>query len=176
MTPDEYIAKAIRTAPENYPYFTSDKLDPDIVHAWLGVTTECGESGDVVKKALIYGKEPDLVNLDEEMGDKLWYLALYCHRRQITFEYLFEQNIAKLQARFPDKFTEADALNRDVVAERKVLDSYAKNDGANFGTILTRQYIKLNQEIPTKGVRVYYPVSDQTFTFTGVTWEEVKDE
>ena len=34
-----------------------------------------------------------------------------------------ETNIAKLRARYGDKFTEFDALNRDLDVERKILES-----------------------------------------------------
>lgn len=172
MSPDEFIALAIRTAPTEYPYFTSKLVEPDILHAWLGVTTECGESGDVIKKALIYGKEPDLINLDEEFGDKLWYIALYCWKRKITFSDLFDSTIAKLQKRFPEKFTENEAINRDVVAERAVLESYAKDDDASFDMILTRDYIKRFNIKPTIGAFFRYTPTGQDFQYQGENrWE-----
>lgn len=124
MTPTEYIREVVRTAPIDYLHM-GGAINPEIFHAWLGVTTECGESGDQIKKALIYGKPIDKVNLDEEFGDKLWYIGLYCHARGITFEQLFEQNIAKLRKRFPEKFTEHNALNRDLVAERIILEQHS---------------------------------------------------
>ncbi len=34
-----------------------------------------------------------------------------------------ERNIAKLQARYPDKFTQEQALNRDTDNERKILET-----------------------------------------------------
>jgi NTP pyrophosphatase (non-canonical NTP hydrolase) len=146
LSPEEYAKLADVTAPRNYEYFSSKIIDPEIVHAWIGVSTETGESGDVVKKALIYGKAPDLINLDEEFGDKLWYIALYCNHRGITFSDLFEQNIAKLQQRFPDKYNEEDAINRDTTAERRVLEQ----------TTLTREYIRQMRRSPTLGSRLSF--------------------
>ena len=64
----------------------------------------------------------DAVNLKEEFGDTLWYLALGLRFLGIGFEETFAANIAKLQARFPDKFTEDAAMNRDPAAERAILE------------------------------------------------------
>lgn len=159
MSPDEFITLAYRTAPEAYKHISSDLVDPEIFHAWIGVTTECGESGDVVKKALIYGKEPDLVNLDEEFADKLWYIALYCKARDISFEYLFDLVIKKLQVRFPDKFTEDEAINRDVAAERRLLEEQYDQ------VKMTRQYIKENRTVPLPSAELYVAGTVYTFAF-----------
>lgn len=165
MTPEEYMALADVTVPREYKYFTSEKMHPDLVHAWIGVTTETGESGDVVKKALIYGKDPDLINLDEEFGDKLWYIALYCSRRQISFSDLMEQNIAKLQKRFPDKFSEELALTRDLPAERKALEQAALKRDKVDDMSLTRKFIHLNKRPPTNGDELYLPEVVRKFRY-----------
>lgn len=119
MTPDQYLVESARTASDQ---FFINSIPADIVHAIIGVCTEGGESLDVVKKAFFYGKPVDYVNLDEEMGDKLWYIAMYCRARGITIEQLMEQNIKKLRARFPDKFTMEQAITRDLAAERAALE------------------------------------------------------
>lgn len=168
MTPEEYINLAIRTAPTEYSHFTSARIHPDLVHAWLGVSTEAGESGDVVKKALIYGATPDLVNLDEEFGDKLWYIALYCARRNLSFSDLFTQNIEKLKLRFPEKYSDQAALERDIVAERRVLEAYGKQDGAEAQTILTREYITLRKQAPVAGDILRF--NNENWQYDGTQW------
>ena len=40
----------------------------------------------------------------------------------IKFEDILDTNINKLKARFPEKFTEEKALNRDLITERKILE------------------------------------------------------
>lgn len=47
-----------------------------IEHATLGFITEAGELVDVVKKKEIYGKSLDIVNIGEEIGDMMWYVAI----------------------------------------------------------------------------------------------------
>ena len=54
-----------------------------LIHAQIGMVTELGELGDLLKRELAYGKEFDRVNLMEECGDFLWYFVLYCDERMI---------------------------------------------------------------------------------------------
>ncbi len=65
----------------------------------------------------------DKANLEEELGDVLWYIALLCRTHNFTFEKIMAKNIAKLSARYPEKFSETDAVNRNLVKERKILES-----------------------------------------------------
>lgn len=119
MTPDEYIANAMQT--ESRALHQSEMWQP-VYHAALGLVTESAEFADAVKKQLFYGKPFDFTNLDEEIGDILWYVAIYLNARGKSFEQVMERNIAKLAERYPEKFTEYHALNRDLDAERKILE------------------------------------------------------
>jgi NTP pyrophosphatase (non-canonical NTP hydrolase) len=118
MTPKEFVKKAMRTdAGKVYPQ------DPRLMHAAIGLCTESGELIDALKKAMFYGKELDKTNLKEESGDILWYLALFMDAIGTDFETEMIRVIAKLEARYPEKFTEELAANRDLAAERKVLET-----------------------------------------------------
>ena len=101
--------------------FNFNAVPVDIQHSVLGIFSEAAELMQAVGVAAVDGEELDLVNLDEEMGDLLWYLAIYCQARETTFENLMAKNIAKLRTRFPDRFTTGEALNRDLDAEREAL-------------------------------------------------------
>lgn len=92
------------------------------LHAIIGIVTEAGELADAFKRYIFYNKPIDLVNIKEEAGDVLWYLALLLRSSGLTFEECFEANIAKLKVRFGDKFKENAAINRDLDAERKALE------------------------------------------------------
>lgn len=93
-----------------------------LIHYVLGACTEIGELQDAVKKFIAYGKSLDVVNIKEEIGDCLWYLARICDLYGFTFEEVMEININKLKTRYGDKFTEQAALNRDLQKEREVLE------------------------------------------------------
>lgn len=131
MNPTEYTAAAERTNNMDYNViaerFVSDvgyndnvvgnPETIDLLHTSLGVVTEAAELADMLKKHIFYGKPIDTVNIKEECGDVLWYLAIICRRYNVTFEQLMEDNITKLKKRFPNRFTEHDANNRDTVNE-----------------------------------------------------------
>jgi NTP pyrophosphatase (non-canonical NTP hydrolase) len=101
---------------------TPSRINENILHGALGIVTEAGEILDAVKKSIFYGKPFDLVNLQEEIGDCFWYLAILAKEAGMSFEDIMQQNINKLRARYPEKFTEEAALNRDLEAERRVLE------------------------------------------------------
>ncbi len=126
MNSKEYIQNAIRTESTDFNSM-NDRLTVDgtkrLLHAGIGLSTEAGEFLDALKKHIFYGKELDRVNLKEEMGDLFWYLAIACDELGVEFEPLMETNIAKLKARYGEKFTEQRAENRDLEAERTILES-----------------------------------------------------
>lgn len=132
MNPTEYQVNASRTeAPAGDAYqrlLGSDDLPPNdnttptrLLHAVLGMTTEVGEIADQIKKHIFYGKEYKKDNAAEELGDLLWYIALYCNVSGFDLGEIMKANIEKLRARFPNKFTQEEALNRDTKAEMKAL-------------------------------------------------------
>ena len=92
------------------------------IHMILGMATEVAEIQDVFKKALAYGKSLDMVNLQEEIGDIMWYIAGFCDINGFDFEQILEVNIKKLIQRYPDKFSKKDALNRNLEKERRSLE------------------------------------------------------
>lgn len=81
-------------------------------HGMLGVITEAGELGDAIKRAVIYGKDLDTANVEEELGDLLWYMAVIANNLQIDLGAAAARNIEKLRVRHPEKYTDADALAR----------------------------------------------------------------
>lgn len=101
------------------------------VHALMGIQTESGELADGFKRHIFYGKDLDLTNIAEEIGDILWYVAILCDFANISLEDCMKANIEKLSNRYPEKFTEYHALNRDLNNERKILESTFDNDRSN---------------------------------------------
>lgn len=94
----------------------------DVIHAIIGKATEAGELLELLHKWLTSSGDVDLPNLIEEIGDGQWYDAIAVAAIDTTFEKVQAINIAKLRARFPEKFTEHNAQNRDLVTERKILE------------------------------------------------------
>lgn len=134
MTPTKYVQLAAKTDHRDYGPVVeriSNEEFAKLTHYTLGLGTEVGEVQDILKKRLAYGKPIDTVNLKEELGDILWYIARLCGEFGFTFEELMDTNIAKLKARYGEKFTEDAALNRNLENERKILETSeeAKNVG-----------------------------------------------
>ncbi len=118
MTIKQYQKESSRTnAPLNDRYNQMTSL-----HMLMGMMTEVGELTDQFKKNLAYGKEIDWINVKEEIGDLMWYISEFANTHNFDIEEILETNIAKLQKRFPEKFTAQDAINRNLDAERKILE------------------------------------------------------
>lgn len=118
-----YVELALSTCS---PKFHVEKITPGLLHAAFGMVTEAGEFADALKKAMFYGKDLDRTNLIEELGDSLWYIAIACHELGIDLDQVFGINIAKLKARFPEKFEEHKSLFRDLEKEREILEAGEK--------------------------------------------------
>lgn len=91
--------------------------EDDITHMLQGMSTEVGELTDPFKKKLAYKKEVDYQNVKEEIGDLLWYISNLCNILDFDMGELADANIKKLMKRYPDKFTEEKALNRNIKHE-----------------------------------------------------------
>lgn len=103
------------------PTFDLTKVNQDTVHAVVGIVTEAGELLDALKKVGAYGRELDVVNLKEEVGDVLFYLELLCQSLNTTLELEKKRNMDKLLVRYGDKFSKEKAVDRDLAKERQVL-------------------------------------------------------
>ncbi len=101
--------------------------DLNLLHAAMGISTESGELMDAFKRKIFYGKDLDVVNVKEEIGDLMWYVAILLRELDLDFEELLQINIDKLKARYPEKFTEERALNRDLDKEREILEGEEGN-------------------------------------------------
>ena len=85
--------------------------------------TEASELLDVFKKNLAYNKQIDWINVSEEVGDLMWYIANFCKINGINFEECIKTNIKKLKIRYPDKFNSDNAIYRDLDKERITLEN-----------------------------------------------------
>lgn len=127
MTPEEYIKKALRTERKDYDFVETNNVSPRVENGILGVAGEAGELIDAMKTAKIYRKGFDRINIIEEMGDMMWYLALMADALDVTFEEIWDKNIRKLKARYPEKFTKDKAINRNIKKERKEMEKTDQN-------------------------------------------------
>jgi len=92
-----------------------------LTHGMIGIATESGELLDQLKKYIYYGNNLDKINIYEELGDVMWYIALICNELDFSIEDVMKTNIDKLKTRYPEKFSKEDSDNRDLPEEKKVL-------------------------------------------------------
>ena len=117
-----YQNDALRTLSTQF-HISEEGVTPDLLHGAIGLATEAGEMLDAIKRALFYGAELDRTNLIEELGDLEWYMAVIRDALGVDQDEVQRINIEKLRARYPEKFTQEHALERDLERERTVLEN-----------------------------------------------------
>lgn len=72
----------------------------EVMHWAIGLGEECGEALSVIKHKY-YAGSYDPIDLVEELGDLLWYLAALCTASGFNFEDVAAFNLAKMDFRYP---------------------------------------------------------------------------
>jgi NTP pyrophosphatase (non-canonical NTP hydrolase) len=104
----------------------ADQRAVDLIHGILGKATEGGELLQALLETIGNGQPLNYLNVEEEIGDSLWYDALLLRTLGRTFEEVQRSNIAKLRKRYPGKFSEEAANNRNLDAELSALEGEQK--------------------------------------------------
>ena len=103
---NEYQKNAMRTLS------AASTDEKRLLNAAMGL---CGESGEVIdhlKKALFQGHDLDVKHLCKEVGDILWYCALFAEGAGVPLAEIAQANIDKLMARYPDGFDQERSRSR----------------------------------------------------------------
>ena len=88
-----------------------------LLTASIGMQAESGEFSEVIKKIIFQGKEftkDERFHLKRELGDVLWYWVQGCTALGYTPQEVMEENINKLESRYPNGFEVAMSENRQV--------------------------------------------------------------
>jgi NTP pyrophosphatase (non-canonical NTP hydrolase) len=101
--------------------FNNRQFGIDVIHSIIGMATEAGELLELLYRVM-QGEEFDVTNFKEELGDSQWYQAVGINAVNSSFEEIQARIIAKLQVRYKEKFTTEECLDRDLAAERLVLE------------------------------------------------------
>lgn len=78
-----------------------DAKQAHLLHMAFGVAGEAGELLDAIKKAAIYQKPIDLINVIEELGDLEFYMQGLRHALGVSRLETLRQNTDKLTQRYP---------------------------------------------------------------------------
>ena len=90
---------------------------PRVMTSAIGMLAESGEFTEVLKKMVFQGKEFNEENrfhMKRELGDILWYWIQGCIALGYTPDEVMDENIKKLEARYPDGFEVARSEKREV--------------------------------------------------------------
>lgn len=94
MTDEEYLVELVKYYPDR-----GHDLEKRLSECAMGLAGEAGETTDLLKKHLIYGRTLDREALVLEMGDVLNYLTKLSHEIGVDMAEIRRRNIAKLDAR-----------------------------------------------------------------------------
>jgi NTP pyrophosphatase (non-canonical NTP hydrolase) len=97
MTFDDYQKQALTTV-----ISTGDDFK-DTLHWVLGMCGEAGEVAEKIKKIIrdknSHISQADKTEMAKELGDVLWYLAVFARELGFSFDEVAAANLAKLQDR-----------------------------------------------------------------------------
>jgi NTP pyrophosphatase (non-canonical NTP hydrolase) len=109
----EFVRQTTSPASSEYPKLVErlNELEAQganvsrLMTAAFGMSAECGELVEIIKKIFLQGKsynEDNIIHMKKEAGDVLWYMSQLCIALGTTFEELMEINYQKLSARYPE--------------------------------------------------------------------------
>jgi len=137
MTPSEFLKSVDQLENKDFEKLTERLNDPvslRLMHACIGIGTEAGEVQDLFKKRIMYGKNVQVSDFVDELGDLLWYIGVACNTLGISFEEVMEKNYKKLSVRYGKTLTYTDeaAINKNKEAEKTAQneEDYSKKSGA----------------------------------------------
>ena len=90
---------------------------PRVMTSAIGMLAESGEFTEVLKKMVFQGKEfteENRFHMKRELGDILWYWIQGCIALGYTPDEVMDENIKKLEARYPNGFEVARSETREI--------------------------------------------------------------
>ena len=88
---------------------------PQLLTAAVGLPAETGEFSEIIKKCVFQGKEmgeSTHFHAVRELGDIMWYWMQAVYALNVTPEEVNQENIRKLEARYPGGFEAFRSENR----------------------------------------------------------------
>jgi len=90
---------------------------PRVLTSAIGMLAESGEFTEVLKKMIFQGKplnDDQRFHMKRELGDILWYWIQGCMALGYTPDEVMDENIKKLEARYPNGFEVARSETREI--------------------------------------------------------------
>ena len=111
MQANDYQVQAARTL---IPGPDFELTDNEFMLIWcaVGLGGESGEVLELIKKGLLHRHGLDKEKFKKELGDCCWYLAGLCTISGFDFSEILENNIKKLEERYPNGYSSEDSQKR----------------------------------------------------------------
>jgi NTP pyrophosphatase (non-canonical NTP hydrolase) len=117
-----YLAIIGREFQIDYPQIIIKEKNNDPVRLILKIIKNTCKLLDMMKKKIYYNKTIDEVQFKNITHLVMLDLSDYMNTHDIDIQKSFDINIAKLKARYGDKFSSERAINRDLDNERNILE------------------------------------------------------
>jgi NTP pyrophosphatase (non-canonical NTP hydrolase) len=95
-----------------------------LMHAAIGIAGEAGELADAIKKVWVYNQPINFKNIVEELGDLEWYMQALRNMLGIERQDTIDANVAKLNKRYADGYSDEAAQKRADKTVVCILQSY----------------------------------------------------
>lgn len=107
----DMVAKLVK--PGTQILQTMSAQQAHLVHMAMGIAGEAGELLDAIKKSAIYGKQLDMDNVMEELGDLEFYMEGLRRALLIKRDQTLKHNYLKLGNRYENhKYSDEQAIER----------------------------------------------------------------
>lgn len=117
-----YLAIIGREFQIDYPQIIIKEKNNDPVRLILKIIKNTCKLLDMMKKKIFYNKTIDEMQFKNITHLVMLDLSDYMNIHDIDIQKSFDINIAKLKARYGDKFSSERAINRDLDTERNILE------------------------------------------------------
>ena len=77
---------------------------PLLITSGIGLSSECGEYNEIIKKMLFQGKpltDENVFHMKRELGDIMWYWMNACTALGLDPNDVINENVKKLESRYP---------------------------------------------------------------------------
>ena len=90
-----------------------DDKEKEILTWGLGISGEAGDIAGCIKKTFSH-KNDQTAGIRENIGDTMWYISMICNFFDWNLEEILDENVEKLEKRYPNGFTEKDAKRQGI--------------------------------------------------------------